>query len=448
MSNSLNRKLKRKEKKKANPTFSSDLEKSFIQKKEEAMSEEQRKELRYKKLEAIFQQLSDKTNRYLFYCPDIPFACTLVKTIYEQAALLKELGFNTRIIHEVKGYKPSWLTSDLKKDLPIDFLTERKKNGQMTKPSYPFTPTDTIIIPEGFWTVMTGFVEIKQIHKVVLAVGYGGIATAEPGANWSDLGFTDVICISERLKEDYSKLWPQLQYHVAPYTINQEEFKPLSTEQVYPSIALAARSREDAQAIINIFYNRYQFLDMFQFKVMKKMDTSTYADTLRHCCVQVLVDEKAGHPAPPLEAISAGIPTITVYGRGQDHLSEQEGVIWLDSNDNFQIAEALAHFCLNWLQNKTRFIENKDILKKYSKEEVKNSLLNTFNALQGQKIKLFAAIKTAVDQGKLSDSAMALDQSIAVEDPTMDTVIPVAEEANVESNLETAKDGDDANINS
>lgn len=392
------------------PKKVSKLEKALKAGVESRMPEDQRKELRYRKLEEIFGNLGDKKNRYLFYCPDIPFACTLVKTIYEHVNLLNQLGFSAKVLHEVKGFKPDWLKAEWAKEVSVDYLSERKKSGAYSKPSYSFRPTDTIIVPEGFWTIMTNFVEIKSINKVVMAFGYGGLATAEPGLDWSYLGFTDVICLSERIKEDYSKIWPSLRYYVSSYSIDAKEFEPIPPTEVYPCIALSCRSREDAQTIINIFYNRYSFLDMFQFKVLKKLDTESYADQLKHSSVLVFVDEKAGHPAPPLEALACNVPTIAVFGRGLEHLGNQEGMIFLDTNDNFQITEAIAGFCLNWLQNKTTEIKDKKILEQYTVENVKANLLKTYNELQQNLVTKFAAIKAAVDEGKLSDESLSLDQ--------------------------------------
>jgi hypothetical protein len=370
------------------------------------LPEEKRKQLRYAKLEGIFNQLTNRENRYLFYCPDIPFACSLVRIVYEHVNILNKLGYRAEIIHEVKGYKPTWLKENYVSDIKVHYLSEKDKSGKLTKPSFNFSPTDTIVIPDGFWTVMTGFVEIKTLHKVVLALGYGGFMTAEPGANWADLGFTDVLCVSEQIKEDYQRHWPGLNYYVTGYTVNQEQFAPVASREITPTIGLACRSREDAQAIINLFYSKYPFFDMFQFRVLKKMDTETYADVLRHCALQVFIDEKAGHPAPLIEAISCEVPTISVFGRGMSHLDQQQGIQWLPTNDLFIVVEAIAEFCLNWLENNINPIIDKSILNNYTYNALRDRILFATKELQNHKVMLFTAIKTAVDEGKLEDTVL------------------------------------------
>jgi hypothetical protein len=386
--------------------FQEELSKTFKQAREEKYSPEKKKELRLSYLENVFEALGNKTNRYLFYCPDMPMASTLVKAIYQFVYLLNQSGYeNAIVLHEIKPFKATkWLDTEWAKEVPIQYIVNKPKKGITDhEPTYRFLPTDTIIIPEGFWSVMINFAEDKQIQKVVLAAGYGGIITAQEGANWGHLGFNNVICFSEKLKEDYKKVWPHLSYYVTPYIIDPEELDEAPIEEKYPAIAISARNREDAGAIINVFRSRYPFLAMFQFKVLKKLSTSEYVDVLRYCSVLVFIDEKSGHPAPPLEAIGMNIPVLSVYGRGQEHLREQEGVIWVDRNDPYDITEVLANMCIDWLENISSEIKNKDILENYSPKKVRENIVEIFNNLQENRIKFFSALKTAVE----SDAAAA-----------------------------------------
>lgn len=371
---------------------------------DKSLSEEKRKERRYAKLEGYFNAIGEKENRYFFYCPDIPLACALVKTIYQHVTLLNEMGYKAFVMHEVKGFKPTWLKDSTINKVPTVHLSEKSVAGKYSNPTFDFTPTDSIIIPDGFWTVMEGFVEIKQVHKIVMVHGYGGIVTTQPGYNWGFLGFTDVICTSEQLKQDYQKLWPNLNYHVVPYHINDKDFEPLEAKEVFPAIGLNCRSREDAQSLINIFKNRYPFLSMFDFRILKKLDTDAYADVLKHCCLQVVVDEKAGNNPAVLEAIATNVPSLVVYGRGYQHFIDQEGVIFLDTNDHFEISEAIAHFCLGWIENETAPIVDKAILTNYTKEKAQLAMNSTIQKLQQHKVQLFTAIKQAVDAGKLDET--------------------------------------------
>ena len=245
--------------------------------------------------------------------------------------------------------------------------------------------------------------QMRPLHKIVLAFGYGGVITAQAGLNWSHLGFQDVLCVSENLVNDYKSLWPYLNYYVTGYEIESDKLVPLSHNEKRPVIGLMTRNREDASQLINTFYSKYPFLDIFEFKILKKLSTNTYYESLKNCSVLVFIDDNAGYPAPPVEAIALDVPVITVYGRGLNHLNSQEGILWVPQKDMFLITEKLAEFCYSWLISPTKEIKDKEIVKEFSSKKVLENLLNTFNILQEEKVRTFIAIKNAVDNGLLSD---------------------------------------------
>src|ERR1035437_2852829 len=187
---------------------------------EQSLPLEKRQEKRYDKLDTIFEEIANKSNRYLLYCPDIPFACSLVKIIYEYAKVMKDLGYTVVILHEEEGFKPNWLDFDWTKDIPKGYLSSKKDKKQA---AWDFLPSDTIIIPDGFFSIIKGFYQVNPLHKIVLAVGYNGLASMEPGMNWGGLGFKDVICISEKIRDNYKSLFPSLNYYTTNYIINKEE---------------------------------------------------------------------------------------------------------------------------------------------------------------------------------------------------------------------------------
>ena len=382
--------------------FQKSLDTSIKNKRDMELTEEQRKEKRYSKLSEYFEEIGNKKNRYIFYCPDIPFASTMVKTIYEVAHDLKTLNYNTVILHEVMGYKPEWLKEAWVKEIKVEFLQEKKKQGGFTTPVFNFKPTDTIIFPEGFWSAIQSLGEAKTLQKVIMCFGYGGLSVVEPGRDWSMLGFTDVICVSEKLKQDYESVWPFFNYHVLPYQL--KEMTPAQPIEIGTTIGLAMRDRNDAQALINLFYNKYPFLNVFQFKVLRKLDTEVYLESLKQCALMVFTDKNAGHPAPPLEAIACNVPVITSYQRGMSHLENQEGVYYVE-DDLFSLVEAVKDFCLSWLESETKVIQDKSILENYKPEVIKEKTNTLFEFFQEQRLKTFAAIKTAVDEGRLDSSS-------------------------------------------
>lgn len=381
--------------------FQEELDKSIKKHDDKSMSEEKRKEKRYKKLEEIFNELGNKENRYLFYCPDFKDACTINKTIYEYVNILTTLGYTALVVHETKGYKPTFLPESLTKNVKVLYLSQKSK-GEIV-PELKFKPTDTIIIPDAFWPVMTGFYDTKSVHKVVLCFGYNGLAAATAGADWGLLGFNDVICLSESLKDDYSKLWPNLNYHVASYSIDRNLFTEEKSVNKQPVIAISARDRDDAQTLINVFYAKYPFMDMFRFVVLKGMETDEYVEALQKSVVSVLIEPKAGYPPLPLESIACNTPVIMVPSRGTGHLLNNNNISWVE-NDSFMIAEILFEYCIAFLDDQIPSNLSKDILDKFDSKIAVDNLHEVVKQLQGVKVQQFTAIKDAVDKGKLDEA--------------------------------------------
>ena len=364
----------------------------------ESKPEQEKYEYKIEKVNIILNELAEKKNRFLFYCPDVPFPVGTVKTIYDHVIILNKLGYNASVIHEVKGYRPKWLNDNQEyKKVEVTYLSKTSKNGKQSKPEINFKPTDTLIVPDGFWGVMESVVEIKTIQKVVFIMGYGGMSTAEVGLTWSHLGFNQAISVSDRLISDYQSVFPGVKYYKATYPINTKTFYPSLPTEKKPIIALSVRDREEAKRIINIFYSKYHFLDMFEFIVVKKKNVIDYADILRESAVLLLSDSKSGHSQLPLEAIASNTPVIATYGRGYEHLRNHKDIIFVDSNDEFELVEILASFCTTWLQQSpATYNTDKLILKEYSEAKVTNEVSSVYFELQENLIKKFIALKNTV----------------------------------------------------
>jgi hypothetical protein len=386
--------------------FVKNLEKARNVQEDRKLSLEDRQENRYKKVEVIFEELVGKKNRYLLYCPDIPFACSLVKIVYEYAKQMIDLGYDARVLHEEKGFKPNWLDLDWVKDVKVDYLSTPKESKS---PEYKFKPSDTVIVPDGFFSIMKSFYEIKPLHKVVLALGYNGLATMEPGVNWGTLGFKDVICISDGIKKQYEKTLPGLNYYTSSYLINDDLLEPVDIKEIKPVIGLMARDRELAAKIINIFTNKYPFFSYFQFKILKKLSVKKYCEELRTCSVLVFADDKSAIPAPIVETIKSQIPVITHENRFLENFKGIDSINVVEVNDEFGFADMLAKFCEVWSSVSTNdfkgiSIEGEALLEQFSEKNLKTSVSKIMNTLQEEKIKVFSAIEKKIEAGELENT--------------------------------------------
>jgi len=389
-------------KKKEKSPFAKELENARKIQEDKQLPFEERQENRYKKVDYIFDELASKENRYIFYCPDIPFGCSLVKIIYEYAKITQELGYKTIVLHEVKGFIPKWFDFDWAKDIKKDYVSSKEGGAA----EYKFAPSDTIIIPDGFFTIMKGFYQINPLHKVVLAIGYNGLASMEPGYTWEAIGFKDVICISEDIKNNYQSLFPNLNYYVSSYVVDFDKLTPLESKKIKPTIGLMIRDRELASKIVNIFTNKYKYFNYFQFKVLKKLSISQYCDELSKCAVVIFADDKSAIPAPLVEALATQVPVITHKNSFLNSFQGVDTFYVTETMDEFEITDCLANFCDLWSSNpssvfKHSNIEIEKVLNNFKEENVKLSLIEILNNLQEEKIKTFTAIEKLIDEGKI-----------------------------------------------
>mgnify|MGYP001346290731 FL=1 len=248
--------------------FSENLDASF---KRKNIPLEIRKENDLNLIKDFLGEINNKENRYIFYCPDLTFPLQSLRTIYQTVSKLKELGFKSYVLHENKGFKADWLREEYNVDI-LYVNTDTKKKSY----SFPFKPNDTFIVPDGFIGIMESVYDNVAITKIVYLMSYEGIAVIKQH-DWSSLGFNKVISVSQELIDDYRAIYPQLDYYYLPFYVNTQNIKPREdVENLKPIITLFSRNKKEASQLINIFYNKYGFLNVFDFRVIRTLDSDAY----------------------------------------------------------------------------------------------------------------------------------------------------------------------------
>ena len=367
-----------------------------------------KKEHRHKMLETIFKQLGDKENRYIFYCPDIPYVNNLVKLVYEIAFELKELGFQTMILHEINGFKCKWLFEQDEykhlREIEVEYIIKKKSSkSKKTRSQYAFKPTDTLIVPDQFQEVMDNLADVKLMQKVILVSSHTGISALAPATDYSVLGVDNIIFVENKLREDYESLFKITPLRV-DYPINTNVFqRDNEPTQIYPAIAVSNIGNNDMlQSIINVFHAKYPNLRTFTFKVLPRDNYEDYIDTLQHAALLLVLDKNMGNNQMIYEALAMGLPVGTFVRREcEGELGEQ---IFLGV-DAFEIADNIALFCESWLNNSTNVFTDsikgiaKDLgMDKLTYENFSTTLLDAFNHLQQERVKYFAAIKQSIEK--------------------------------------------------
>ena len=331
----------------------------------------------------LIKNISNKENRYIFYCPDLPIPLATLKTIYQTVSELKKLGFNSFVLHETNNFKPEWLKEEY--EVNKLFINTDKKGKKTT---FDFKTDDTFIVPDGFIGIMESVSDIKTINKIVYLMSYEGLAVLKDN-NWNRLGFNKVLSVSKQLIEDYKSCFPELSYYYLPFYINENSINKFLNVKEKNTITIFSRNKKDSSQLINIFYNKYGFLDVFNFKIIRTLDSDEYYKSISESCLMILMDSESGCTIPPIEASYFGVPVIMFEGRNMEHLDYYKENLNIIPRDIFLITEVLAEFCLNYL---TKF-ENRKIIK--DKEYTLNNFkkrINIFNDIQNEQLLKFENI--------------------------------------------------------
>jgi hypothetical protein len=371
------------------------------------LSDSEKRNHKAKTIEAIFEQLGNRENRYIFYCPDINMINNLVKLIYETAFEVQELGYKVMILHEINGFKCKWLfeTYSHLRDLEVDYIIKKKSSkSKKTRSQYAFKPTDTLIVPDQFQEVLDNLADVRLMQKVLLASSHTGIGSLVPATDYSVIGVTKVLFVEDRLKEDYESLF-KLDSHVISYPINTDLFNKdnVKPTEVFPVIAVSNIGNNDlTQAVINIFHAKYPNLRTFTFKVLPRDSFDNYIETLQQCALLLILDKNMGNNQMIFEALQMGVPVGTTIRREcAGELGEQVFM----GTDAFEIADNLALFVEQWLNNSTTLFTTSitDIadsmnLSSYTYENFSEKLRVAFNDLQDERVKFFATIKQSIEK--------------------------------------------------
>ena len=343
--------------------YSDQINEAFRRKNLEKLSPEVKAERELNLINEFIQGIDEKTNRILFYCPDMEFPSRSLVTIYQFSNLLNKLGYNSIVLHEEYGFKPTWLDTKFE-HLQVQYLSSKKdkiKKQNKSHASFTFKANDTVIVPDGFWYIMENLAEEKTIEKIVLLMSYEGLGTMKNYYNWYHFGFKKAISVGQNLMIDHQTLFPYIKFEHIPYVI--DEAKPVENKtDIKPEIGLFVRNKREAAQIINAFVNKYPMLSVWQFKVLRKLNSNNYIDQLAKSAILVVHDPMSGCVVPPLEAISVNIPVLLAKTRNVEHLQTADNIIAVDDSI-FAVVDELAAFCYNWM-----FEPNETIYKGFKQE--------------------------------------------------------------------------------
>lgn len=380
----------------------SNLEREFKQKKISAMSKENQAIYRQNSLKQITEEIGNKKNRYIFYCPDIAVVNPLVKIVYEIAYEAQQAGYNVIVLHEISGFKAKWLYESegyekfksIKTESIINKVSSKSKRE---KNNYSFKPSDTIIVTDAFQEMLENLLNEKSltlVQKIVLVTGYMGLKSLNPGMNYRKLDVSSLIFFDQSVKDDYesvfgaSKSYMISDYPVLGYSTKKER----NLRNVYPVIAVSCVGNNDyAQQLINTFYNKYPNLSMFTFKIIARDNLDIYYENISTSAAFVFLDKDVVTKQMIFEVVSLGVP---IFAPARRELMDDKNIVenFVFDSDFFVLADTIATYCNDWLgvtnslvNESVKSIVSKLDISDRNKEAFGNTVSAIFAELQGER---------------------------------------------------------------
>ena len=229
-------------------------------------------------LETALARLQDHESVTYFLVYDTKNnARAAVKHIYDMALILKESGFNSKILVEEKEYSgvKEWL-GDEYDGLPIVTIKEDK---------IEIRADDTIVVPEQYSNILPQLSNIKCTKLMLVQQKEFMFETLSIGSRWSTYGFDRCITTTEAAKKYISEYFPESLVYIIPPFIG-DNFKQ-SEKPIKPLVAISCRDRSVHRKIISEFYLRYPHLRWITLRDMVQMSYEEFSTELKECMVSV-----------------------------------------------------------------------------------------------------------------------------------------------------------------
>jgi hypothetical protein len=310
------------------------------------------------KIENSIQNLENKSSRTYFFVQDTKGnARASVKYIYEMAKTLKEGGYNPIILTEKNDYfsVQTWLGEE------YSSLPHKSVEGQ----NLEISPEDTIIVPEIFGYIMTQLTNLP-CAKIVLCQAYDHIfETLQPGQSWAQLGFTKCITTSQKQKEYISSIMRNVSIDVVEPLIS-DKFEP-SELPVKPIITVHSREQRETINLIKTFYQKYPQYRWVNFRDMRGLSESDFANALKDSIVSIWMDLTGGFGTYPLESMKCNVPVIGIVPNMMPEWMSENNGLWLQ--ESLKIVDVIAEYIQNWLEDNVSeelYTNGRETSKKYS----------------------------------------------------------------------------------
>jgi hypothetical protein len=221
-----------------------------------------------------------------------------VAYIYDTAMVLKEMGYNVKMLHGEKEFigVQNWLGEEYASLPHFNIETD----------GVAISPSDFLIIPEIYSNVMFETFKKKIPCKRIALLNNFNYLTEiiQPGATWEEYGINECITSSESLSKRIKEVFPNISTQVVKHCV-VDVFKG-NTEAKKLMFNIVAENKSDVNKIVKEFFWKYPLYKWVGFRNVRGLSRSEFANALDEAVATIWVDTNTDFGYSAVEAMAAG----------------------------------------------------------------------------------------------------------------------------------------------
>jgi len=271
------------------------------------ISAEQAELEKIEKIKVSLDKIANKKSKFLFVIPESQSPAASVYEIYFHAAVVKNMGYDVKIMIEKADYViPTWIEKEL-----TDF-----EHVAMADPKLMVGPEDVMVIPEVFSNVMEQTKDLPCLRIGLLQSVDYMVNSLIPGTDWQSFNIHDIITTSETLKE-WVEVFYSGKFNIKTYNIGIPEYFEKSSLPQRPVISVMGRNANEISKFVKLFFSKYPQYSWITFDPMvtkskppQPMRRVDFAKRLQGNFAAIWIDRIASFGTFPLECMKSGTVPI------------------------------------------------------------------------------------------------------------------------------------------
>jgi hypothetical protein len=352
------------------------------------------------RIRVALENVKNKKSKFLFVVPESQNPVASVYETYFHATVVKNMGFNVKIMVEKGDYVvPTWIEKEL-----TDF-----EHISMADPKLTVGPEDVMVIPEVFSNVMEQTKNLPCLRVGLLQSVDYMMNSLIPGTDWSVFGIQDVITTSETLKEMIEVFYGSQKFDVSAYNIGIPDYFSKSDKPKKPVISVIGRNANEISKLVKLFFTKYPQYNWVTFDPMvtkskppQPMRRVDFAKRLQENFAAVWVDRISSFGTFPLECMKSGtIPICLKPDIMPEYMIERnedgkpvkavEGAgVWTENYYDLPVlvGEVLVKFLDDNISDEL-YKSMDTVVEKYNQNDSEARLSEIYNKLLEKRVSLF-----------------------------------------------------------